>query len=65
MYGAADQIDGLVRRIKADWPRKHDPLVVGTGGLSETFKTLCRELQEVDPYLTLRGLQIAFEILAE
>jgi len=64
MYGAADSIDGIVRRIKAEWPRPATPLVIGTGGLSETFQPLCRELNQVDPYLTLRGLQLAFDILA-
>jgi type III pantothenate kinase len=64
MYGAADAIDGLVRRIKAEWPRKATPMVIATGGLSETFKPLCRELEQVDPYLTLRGLQIAFGLLS-
>lgn len=64
MYGAAESIDGLVRRIKAEWPRKQTPMVIATGGLSETFKPLCRELEQVDPYLTLRGLQMSFEILS-
>ena len=64
MYGAADSIDGLVRRIKGEWPRPAMPLVIGTGGLSETFQPLCRELDQIDPYLTLRGLQLAYEILA-
>src|SRR6185503_10218248 len=64
MYGAAESIDGLVRRIKAEWPGKQTPLVIGTGGLSETFQPLCRELEQVDPYLTLRGLQLAYEILS-
>ena len=63
MYGAADSIDGLVRRIKAEWPRASKPIVIGTGGLAETFEPLCRELEQVDPHLTLRGLQMAFEIL--
>lgn len=64
MYGAAESIDGLVRRIKSEWPRKTTPMVIATGGLSETFKPLCRELEQVDPFLTLRGLQISFEILS-
>jgi type III pantothenate kinase len=64
MYGAADSIDGLVRRIKGEWPRPAMPFVIGTGGLSETFHPLCRELDQIDPYLTLRGLQLAYEILA-
>jgi type III pantothenate kinase len=63
MYGTADSIDGLVRRIKAEWPRSAVPLVVGTGGLSETFHPLCREINQVDPYLTLRGLQLAYDLL--
>lgn len=64
MYGAADSIDGLIRRIKAEWPRKDVPVVIGTGGLSETFEPLCRELNQIDPYLTLRGLQLAYRLLA-
>jgi type III pantothenate kinase len=64
MYGAAESIDGLIRRIKAEWPRPGAPVVIATGGLSETFEPLCRELDQVDPYLTLRGIQLAFEILA-
>lgn len=63
IYGAADAIDGLVRRIKAEWPRPEVPLVIGTGGLSETFQPLCRELDQVDPFLTLRGLQLAYDLL--
>ena len=63
MYGAADSIDGLVRRIKAEWPRASKPIVIGTGGLAETFRPLCHEIEQVDPHLTLRGLQMAFEIL--
>jgi type III pantothenate kinase len=64
MYGAAESIDGLVRRIKGEWPRPAAPLVIGTGGLAETFEPLCREIETVDPYLTLRGLQLAYELLS-
>src|SRR5690349_9562402 len=34
LWGTADAVDGLVRRIKAEWPSKHTPLVVATGGLA-------------------------------
>ena len=64
MYGAAEGIDGIVRRIKLEWPRSATPMVIATGGLSETFKPLCRELEHVDPFLTLRGLQMAHAILS-
>jgi type III pantothenate kinase len=63
IYGAADGIDGLVRRIKAEWPRPNTPFVIATGGLAETFQSICREFNQVDPFLTLRGLQIAFGLL--
>jgi type III pantothenate kinase len=64
MYGAADQIDGLVRRVKAEWPRPGKPMVIGTGGLADLFKPLCKEIEQVDPFLTLRGLEIAYRLLA-
>jgi len=64
MYGAADSIDGLVRRLKAAWPRPAIPIVIGTGGLAETLGPLCREFTRIEPYLTLQGLQIAHAILA-
>ena len=59
MFGQAEAIDGIVRRIKESWPRSQSPLVVATGGLAETFRSLCREFDCVEPYLTLVGLQMA------
>ena len=63
MFGQADAIDGIVRRIKASWPRSERPMVIATGGLAETFRALCQEFDRVEPYLTLYGLQMAFELL--
>jgi type III pantothenate kinase len=65
MFGAAESIDGIVRRIMGEWPAPEPPLVVGTGGLAETFAPLCRCFDTVDPYLTLRGLAMAFGLLSE
>jgi type III pantothenate kinase len=64
MFGAAESIDGIVRRIKAEWPGGAEPLVVGTGGLAELFAPICRSFDEVDPYLTLYGLSLAYGLLA-
>lgn len=64
MYGAAESIDGIVRRIRADWPREGRPVVIATGGLAENFRPLCAEFDRVEPYLTLQGLQLAFGILS-
>jgi type III pantothenate kinase len=64
VFGSAEAIDGLVRRIKAEWPRPKKPLVVATGGLAETFKPLCREFDRVEPDLTLVGTAMAYELLS-
>jgi type III pantothenate kinase len=63
MFGAAESIDGIVRRIKAEWPTGDVPIVIGTGGLAELFAPLCSSFDEVDPYLTLFGLSLAFELV--
>lgn len=63
VLGAAESIDGLVRRIKAAWPRPETPLVIVTGGLAATFKPLCSELDLIETDLTLQGLAMAFELL--
>jgi type III pantothenate kinase len=63
VLGNAEAIDGLVRRIKAEWPGGAVPLVVATGGLASTFQPFCREFDLVEPYLTLQGLRIAYELM--
>jgi type III pantothenate kinase len=68
VLGAAEAIDGLVRRIKKAWPRSgrrpaRAPLVIATGGLAQQFESLCRTIDVVDPNLTLKGLAIAYSLL--
>lgn len=63
LYGAADSIDGLVRRIREEWSVE-SPLVIGTGGLAETIRPFCRSFDEVDAYLTLKGIRIGYDLLA-
>jgi type III pantothenate kinase len=66
VLGAAESIDGLVRRIKADWPKKlrGKPLVIATGGLAETFESICKEFDKIEPDLTLVGTAMAYNLLA-
>lgn len=59
VFGTADAVDGIVRRIKAEWPNQERPFVVATGGLAPKIAPLCREIEKVDPNLTLLGLRIA------
>jgi type III pantothenate kinase len=64
VFGAVDAIDGIVRRIKKEWPTPDTPLVVATGGLAEVFKAYVESFDLVAPFLTLEGLRLAFELLA-
>ncbi len=63
VFGAADAVDGLVRRLKAEWPGRAVPRVIATGGYASLVAKYSSEIEEVHPDLTLRGLQIAFELL--
>ena len=60
MFGQAEAIDGIVRRIRAEWPGGGRPLCIATGGLAELFKPLCSSIDRVEPYLTLHGLRLAY-----
>lgn len=63
-YGAIDAVDGIVARILEEWGRP-DPLVVATGGYATVVGPRSRTIQRVEPNLTLIGLKIAGEVLAE
>ena len=62
-FSAVDAIDGMVERIKAEWNRP-DALVVATGGYAGLMAQHCRTVEEVEPFLTLRGLYFAGESMA-
>jgi type III pantothenate kinase len=64
IFGAADSIDGLIGRIKAEWPNPEPPYVVATGGLADTFRPFCNGFNSVDPALTLKGLKLAHDLLS-
>ncbi|HWN19842.1 MAG TPA: type III pantothenate kinase [Gemmatimonadales bacterium] len=59
LFGAADAVDGMVRRITAEWPGGRKPRVVATGGLAGVIAPLTAAIELTDPDLTLRGLRIA------
>jgi type III pantothenate kinase len=59
LYGASEGADGIVRRIKGEWPGRSTPYVVATGGLATLVAPLSKEIQEVEPHLTLMGLRMA------
>jgi type III pantothenate kinase len=59
LFGTADAVDGIVRRIIAEWPTGRKPRVVATGGLANTIVPLSSTIELVDPDLTLHGLRLA------
>jgi type III pantothenate kinase len=59
LFGTADAVDGIVRRITAEWPGGKKPRVVATGGLAAIVAPLTTSIELTDPDLTLRGLRIA------
>jgi type III pantothenate kinase len=63
VFGAADAVDGIVRRIIRAWPRPVQPLVVATGGLAETIRPFCETIEIVAPHLTLDGLRMAYDLI--
>jgi type III pantothenate kinase len=64
VYGAVDAITGIVGRIRSEWPTGRSPLVIGTGGLAAMLAPFCPTLEVVDADLTLRGLQMAYDLLS-
>lgn len=62
-YSAVDAVDGIVRRIKAEWGRP-DALVVATGGFAKVVGSHLATVDRIEPLLTLYGLAMAGRHLA-
>lgn len=63
LFGTVDAIDGMVDRIRAEWPTAAVPVVIGTGGLASLIAPISRTIDAVDPDLTLHGLRVAADAL--
>jgi type III pantothenate kinase len=59
LYGTADAVDGIVRRIRLEWPEGRTPGVVATGGLASVIAPLTTTIERTDQQLTLQGLRMA------
>ncbi|MGD8320662.1 MAG: type III pantothenate kinase [Gemmatimonadota bacterium] len=62
-YSAVDAVDGIVRRIEAEWGRP-EPLVVATGGFARVLGPHLSTVDRVEPFLTLYGLAMAGTFIA-
>jgi len=56
LYGFAGQVDGVVRRFRAELGGA--PRVIATGGLAELIAPETETIDTVDPFLTLEGLSL-------
>lgn len=59
VFGYAALVEGIIARIKRE--ARCDVKVVATGGLATLIANECPAIDEVDDYLTLKGLRIIFE----
>ena len=59
IFGYVGLIDGIVNRMKKEMGS--DPLVVATGGLAPLIAPESDTIEEVDEYLTLKGLHIIYK----
>lgn len=59
VYGYISLVDGIVKRMKESV--KADPYVIATGGLANLIYRESTSLDEVDDFLTLKGLKILYE----
>jgi len=59
VYGYAALVDGIIQRIKREV--RGETRVIATGGLAALIAGECPAIEEVDDFLTLKGLKIIFE----
>ncbi|MFC7682274.1 type III pantothenate kinase [Paenibacillus sp. GCM10028914] len=60
IFGYAGQVDGLVKRIKAEM-ESDSVKVIATGGLAELIASETDSIDKIDSMLTLEGLRIIYE----
>jgi type III pantothenate kinase len=63
LYGTVDAVDGIVRRIRDEWPGGGVAAVIATGGLAGVVAPISTTISRIDPQLTLQGLRLAARYL--
>lgn len=59
LYGYVGQVEGIVKRMKEQ--SKETPKVIATGGLAGLIANEASAIDIVDPFLTLKGLQLIYK----
>jgi type III pantothenate kinase len=60
VYGFAGQVDGIVGRIREELDAEAP--AIATGGLADLVAPHSRTIERVDPFLTLDGLRLVWEL---
>ena len=60
VYGYVGQVEGIVSRMKAQ--SKREPTVIATGGMASLIAAESTIIDTIDPYLTLKGLHVIYEL---
>jgi len=63
VYGFAGQVDGIVARIREEL-QAPEARAIATGGLAEVVAPHSAVIERVDPFLTLEGLRLVWELNA-
>jgi type III pantothenate kinase len=61
VYGFAGQVDGIVTAIRGELEAPGAP-VIATGGLAELVAPHSSTIEQIDPFLTLEGLRLVWEL---
>jgi type III pantothenate kinase len=59
VYGYVGQVEGIVKRMKEQ--SKTEPTVIATGGLAQLISQESNVFDVIDPFLTLKGLQLIYK----
>ncbi|QOR66726.1 type III pantothenate kinase [Cytobacillus suaedae] len=59
LYGYVGQVEGIVNRMKEQ--SKVLPKVIATGGMASLIAKESNAIDHIEPFLTLKGLQLIFE----
>ena len=59
LYGYVGQVEGIVNRMKEQ--SKMEPTVIATGGLATLIANESTVIDVVEPFLTLKGLQLIYK----
>jgi type III pantothenate kinase len=60
VYGFAAQVDGICRRLRSELGE--DTATIATGGLASVIVDFAESIDVVDDLLTLKGLQLIYEL---